>query len=605
MKNKKGLIISSIAVVLVLISIIVTIILVNIKRYSSYTLDTVKYNKHTTITITGYGTDYHVTDGTIYRGGVEIIANNTSKKGIYSYTEGKVVVNTEYDQITALPQLANSKHTYFRLSNVSTPNKIQIVNEKGEYLDFIKYDETAQNSYTYIKSRDIDLVNKRSGTRADIESRFTENKQYISDISLSTIYSGERYHYEVWKVVATDGSQYRNIYSLEDKNRTLIQTFGNHLGLGFDEKDLTDPIILTSGEIRLYNISIIENGGQLLSLTHTIYDVNYNVLESNTITADIANELLSSGVTQVGNKIIWQVKTPATKSKYTYLDTSTAEPTYVQLDTYSLNLKTGRFGKESFPYLINSNGIKANINEETTILSVNKIDSRQLSEERVILLNERLQEKAIDYTFNSITRISEDRLIAYTQSAGTSKNYVLIDNSFHKICALGDINSYFTTRDTLVLNIGTKSYICDHNGDVIKLYNTTDIFNIHDENYYLIKETKEKNGVVSICYYLESLGLRQNTPICEEISGGLYKSNNTEYHRVYLDYNETFTLLTRVTKLADNSYTYEISNMEDDILLRITNVSTPDKRISVYSSTSTFEDNAIIEFNGKPYMIDR
>ncbi len=97
MSKKKKIIISSVAVGIVILGVILTIILVNIKRFSLIATDYLNFNNHTTMNIIELDSSVTPSSSTPYNNGTTIITNNsTTKKGIFSYSQNKTIVDTEY-----------------------------------------------------------------------------------------------------------------------------------------------------------------------------------------------------------------------------------------------------------------------------------------------------------------------------------------------------------------------------------------------------------------------------------------------------------------------------------------------------------------------------
>lgn len=599
MSKKKKIIISSICAEVILLGTILTVILLNIKRFSSYTDSIITYNNHTYMTKVDSSAYHSNSDAQIYENGTQIIEDNSNKVGLYSYKQGRTLIEPSYDSIEAIEERTDSNKTYFLLKHNDRPNALTIVDEMGSNTNVVVYDETAKKSYTYVKERSIISKEKR-GKITTKAGDFKEKKTYISSVSLDSEYIGENYHYEVWKFETEDGEEFSNIYDL-NKDRKLVQSMGISTGLTLESTTLW-LLVLENGDLRFVEEIQNKNGSEYKSSTLAIYDQNYNL--KNKINLGVTSTLTT---VPVGDKFLFQVKEYGSESDYTYKVSGDDGIEYYKLTTYTLDLKTGKFKTKKFNYILNTDNSKHSIlNQNTSILDVQKIKDKKVSDTTTyLLINNKLQTREIDYSIKSLTKIAEDRFIAKTKDS-SSKNYVVINSKFEVICTLNNVDSFFTTSEGIIVTRDETSYVCNLDGLILKTYNNSDIINIHHETYYMIKEESVSNGKTKTEYYLERLGRRNSTPISSHTNGdAIYYSSGNEYTEVKLLYeNEAMSLVILVSQISSDNYTYKICNFDGDILKTITDMSTPNKTFAT-PPLGYSDDYVIATFDGVKYILDR
>lgn len=600
MSKKKKIIISSICAGVILLGTILTIILLNIKRFSSYTDSVITYNDHTYMTKVGTSAYHSNIDAKIYENATQIIEDNSNKAGLYSYKQGKILIEPRYDSIEAIEEKTDGGNTYFLLKDNNRPNEIKIVDEYGEDIKVTAYNKNSDKAYTYTKERNI-IYKEKNGKITTKTGDFKKKKTYISSASLDSEYTGENYHYEVWKFETEDGEEFKNIYDL-NKDRELVQSIGIDTGLSIDQSNLR-LTILENGDIRFVGEIFEYNGSELKSASLVVYDQNYELKGKAKIQVNQGN--LTS--TLVGDKLLLQLKEYGSESDYTYRVSGNEGIEYYKLTTHTFDLKNGKLKTKKFNYILNVDSSKHSIlNQNTTILDVQKIKDKQVVDTTTyLLINNRLQTKEIDYTIESLTKISEDRFIAKTTSIAQN-NYVLINNKFELICEFRGIDSYFTTSESVIVTRDQKSYVCNLDGLILKTYDKSDIIDIHHETYYMIKEESVVGGKNKTEYYLERLGKRNSSPISSHTAGdAMYHSNGKDYTEVKLIYeNEALSLVILVSQISSDNFTYKVCNFDGKILQTILDMPTPNKTFATpllgYS-----DDYVMATFDGVKYILDR
>lgn len=599
MSKKKKIIISSICAGVILLGTILTIILLNIKRFSSYTDSVITYNDHTYMTKVDTSAYHSNIDAKIYENATRIIEDNSNKAGLYSYKQGKILIEPSYDSIEAIEEKTDGGNTYFLLKDNDRPNEIKIVDKYGEDIKVTAYDKTSNKAYTFVKEKSVISKEKR-GKITTKTGDFEKKKTYISSASLDSEYIGENYHYEVWEFETEDGEEFKNIYDL-NKNRELVQSMGIETGLTLENTTLW-LMVMENGDIRFIEKVQNMNGSEHKSETLAIYDQNYNL--KNKVNLGMTSTWT---IVPVGDKFLLQTKEYGSESDYTYRVSGSEGIEYYKLTTYTIDFKTGKLKTKKFNYILNADSSKHSIlNQNTTILDVQKIKDKQVADTTTyLLINNRLQTKEIDYSIESLTKITEDRFIAKTTSTAQN-NYVLINNKFELICEFRGIDSYFTTSESVIVTRDQKSYVCNLDGLILKTYDKSDIIDIHHKTYYMIKEESVVGGKNKTEYYLERLGIRNSAPISSHTAGdAMYYSNGNEYTEVKLCYeNEALSLIILVSEVSSNNYTYKFCNFDGKVLQTVTDMLTPNRTFSTpllgYS-----DDYVMVTFDSMNYILDR
>lgn len=604
MTKKKKIILSSIIVGVILLGVILTVCLVNIKHFSLKFNDEFDYNRHSNMLVVDMDSKYSPT-GNYYNNGVQKIKDNTldNKYGLFSYYDNKVIAEAKYNNINVLDENINSNKTYFNLVDNSDLKKINIVDEHGAFLSFLQYDETNKVMTAEIKSKTIDLKGKNNKVKTKITNKYHNEKVNIKSVAfVETFFEKDKYFYETWKITTTDDLTYTNLYKIEGNNHTLVQTLNNELGVSLESQDL-DLQFLVDGTPIFLDARTINFNGTAQSFLYEIYDINFNLLGRSEIPAKIVSSM-SGEPFRVGNYNIVQCLFPATANKYDFYTLNNAgEVSYYTLKTYKLSLKNGSFNEVKFDYVISA--CNADFNNETVLVSAMKIADKTLDSPINLLVNERLQVKKLDYDFDKITKINNDRYITSTTQDGKTGNYNLIDKNYKLITSLENFDNIFATNDTIIAsNDETMAYVCNLDGMVIKKVNKSNIINIYDDQYYLIKNTKESGDTTTDTYYLEQLGLTQNEPLATMQKQGTnitYTFKNQAVDNLVLINEENVTIMVTTTAKETDGYTYNIYTIDGTHLGSIDG----DVLSPTYNVLHADRNFVLLSLNGKIIVMDR
>ena len=579
--KKNKIILSSVIVGVILLGVILTIILVNIKRFSLKPTDEINFNSHTQLVEINFGAETSAV-GTVYNNGAQIIKNNsTLKQGIFSYKQNKKIVDTIYDNVTVINTGGSYSKTYFKLKN-SGSTTFEIVDENGIKVDFLNSVETRLEGGVFeikpvanIKAKTIDLSERNQKIKTKINNKYHDKTIVVKSIAFDQSYSDfDGYYndnldgYETWKITDENDVTYTNLYKIKDGKHVLIQTLDNQLGVTVDSKQFMLEF-LNDGTPIFINIREIKFESQTQGFEYDIYDINFNLKG----TAKIEASLIDDGKQfRIGNSIFIQEIKPATEDKYDFssINSVLGTTSYYTIDTYKFSLKNGSFDKVNFDFVINN--VSANFNVDTVLLSVTNIKAKKLDATNIKLVNERLQTKQINYEFNEILKVNNDRYI--TSTDGT-RNFNLIDKNYNLICPLNNFNNVFATNDSIIVQDSNSTYICNQNGIVIDKMANENFVYLNDYKYYIRKETSTNYGTTTTQYYLEQLGLTQEEPIITKTSSG-DKFKGTEYQSVNLytispsttadNSNIKATIVVCIQKINDTNYTYKIYNIGGDLL---------------------------------------
>lgn len=579
--KKNKIILSSVVVGVILLGVILTIILVNIKRFSLKPTDEINFNSHTQLVEIHLGAETSAV-GTVYNNGAQVIKNNsTLKQGIFSYKQNKKIVDTIYDNVTVINTGGSYSKTYFKLKNSGSAS-FEIVDENGIKVDFLNSVETSLEGGVFeikpvanIKAKTIDLSERNQKIKTKINNKYHDKTIVVKSIAFDQSYSDfDGYYndnldgYETWKITDENDVTYTNLYKIKDGKHVLIQTLDNQLGVTVDSKQFMLEF-LNDGTPIFINIREIKFESQTQGYEYDIYDINFNLKG----TAKIEASLIDDGKQfRIGNSIFIQEIKPATEDKYDFssINSVLGTTSYYTIDTYKFSLKNGSFDKVNFDFVINN--VSANFNVDTVLLSVTNIKAKKLDATNIKLVNERLQTKQINYEFNEILKVNNDRYI--TSTDGT-RNFNLIDKNYNLICPLNNFNNVFATNDSIIVQDSNSTYICNQNGIVIDKMANENFVYLNDYKYYIRKETSTNYGTTTTQYYLEQLGLTQEEPIITKTSSG-DKFKGTEYQSVNLytispssttdNSNIKATIVVCIQKINDTNYTYKIYNIGGDLL---------------------------------------
>jgi len=601
--SKKGkIIISSVIIVVLLTGIVLGVILANIKRYSMRFQKEFLFNDHTQMIELSIDEINHIPTGEFHSNGIKVVRTVDNKYGLYSYAKNTMIIAPGYSSITSIrndytntPRDTKSGKSYFRLNNESQPNRIKIVDENGQDLGLFRYDENSGKTYTKIKSRDIDYSKDKDSVKANINNRFKDEEVAVRDIKFGKTYKYDNlYFYEVWNITTTDDIVYENLYQITKDGHKLIQTINTETGISLEKTDL-NILFLSNGNPIFVGNRTQTFDGEIINLQTSIYDINFNLKGVSNISTELHQYMIAEF--RVGNTILSQYKIPTTDNKYDLSETDSAGDTkYYRIETYKLSLNNGSFNQITFDYLINNYYDEFNL--ETVLINASKIEDKKTHDANNYIINERLQFKEIDYEFNYITKIKDDRYIA---SLNNNSNFNLIDKNYNLISHFENCSQVLATEDTIIASVDGYYYMCNTDGVIVKKYSMPNIIYIRDDKYYIRKEEKVVNNKTTVEYYLEELGLSQESPLYTYSTSEKYTFNGQTYDHIVLTNLDELTLLTTI-KLEGTTYTYSIYTIDGKLLKTLTGIST-----NVYSPELLYADtnNAVVFINNVKYTIDR
>lgn len=594
--KKRKIVMAIICSIVILIGIVMSILLITQKKYDLTPNNTIEYNNHTKLVVTGPGTNYKITNNsnpTYYSNGtVQIEDSQSGTFGIYSFLSNSIIIPAKYtnENITPIALKCNNENTGEHIFRVGSKvgeldNKISFVNDQGTPLNITSYDNDTYVNYGEIKEKKLDIASKRKGVKVSTKNKFSTKKIELLNAEYIESYIGKNYHYETWKLTDKNGAEYVNLYEVKNKQRNLLQTINIELGNSANLMENIKLNILSDGTPRLmsYNYQEVSDTETIAEIT--IYTINYRKKDTAKITL---NEHLSTYF-QVGDYMYFQYTTPATEKDHDYYDVIDGETKYYNVSTHKLNLKNGNYTDIKCKYLITN--ADTSFNPNTALLTIRKIKNKTLSDSQLMIANETLKMKEVNYTIDSITKITKDRYLVENE-----KGQYLIDDDYNEICYLGDYNSFFTTKESIILTDDNSNftYIVTLDGVVIKKYPSKQIINVYDDTYYIVKTEKVENNVTITEKYLERLGIREKTPIYSQANEtSTYKFKGIEY----VNYSDTIiedgiSIITRVKQQENGKFTYEFYNIRGDLLLTLNNFNTPNRTLNFWKYKD--KNNAIL-----------
>lgn len=591
-KTKKHKIIIAITCVIVLVVAIIASILIITRKKFDITNETFQYNNHTKMVVDRMDSNLTISNGTgsnstnpeyYSNGTVMVNRKETVGYGIYSFVQGRLIIPTNYNTGNLQPlQLTNSHNQeideylfYVGSPIASTETIMSYYTDEGKLLDIVSYEPVTQKNYVKIKEKSLTLEEKRKGISVKTKNKFTNKAVAVSSVQYITSYVGDGYNYEVWKMTALDGTIYENLYEVqEDGNRKLLQTINNGIGLNFDSSEI-EISVLNDGSIRLLTTTIVEESSLQTVAKLGVYDVNFK--EKGTFNITFNNNTLS--IFGIGNSLFVQSRTLATENKYDYAELNeNGLYNYYKLNTIQYDFYSGDCDEVDCDFIVNTSSTTSL--KDCLMASVNFIDNKILGNGKNIIINEDLKTKEIDYTITSVIKIAKDRYIVENDYG-----FLLIDEDFNVISNLGDYDSYFTTKESIILTNDTtqQTFVVDLDGTIVKRVAKGQITNIYDDTYYMIKVV-ENDGTTK--YYAERLGVRKHL---------LYQQNNTldnptqhtfnniNYVRGGFDIlSDNLSIITRVRESENNTFAYDFYNVDGDLLLTLTGFTTSTRLLTYW-----------------------
>lgn len=603
MTKKKKIIISSIVVGVLLLSIVLTIILVNIKRFDMRYTDKFDFNNHTTLNVVERDTNLTYYE-TTYCNGTQIIKDNaTLKQGIYSYIENKNIAEPIYDDVSLVKNFETTGKAYFKLTDNTQGNKIKIIDEKGKDVSFLKYDESKKITTSEIKSKTIDLQEKNDSVKSKINNKYHNEtvtiisaKPYESsgftDNYLSAYFMEGLYHYEVWELKTSDDMTYINLYKIESGKHTLIQTLNNETGISLESQNL-ELDFLVDGTPILINTREIKYDSSTQAMQYEMYDINFNPKGKSQLNESVSSHIASSF--RIGNFKLFQTITEATEDKYDFFVLESDVMFYYDIKTFKINLKNADISEVNFDYLISS--ATTDFNLQTVLINATRIKDKRLTTQENLLINERMQTKKIDYYFNTITKVNKDRFITSTDGI---KNFNLIDRNYNLITHLDNFNYVYATDNAIIVKDSNHTYICNSDGVVIKKMANSNFIYLSDNKYYMRSTQRTTDAGIYIDYYLEDLGLSEEKPLYTKNPSN-YTFNGETYDNVIL-LNKDYATLVIAVKSTGTKYTYSVYTIEGEHLGNVENLSSRNAYIeNMYSDKC----NVILKIESNYLVLDR
>lgn len=609
MSKKKKIIISSVTCGIVLIGIILTIILVNIKRFDMKAQDKFDFNNHQNMTVISRDTSYiytgdngsSVDTSKYYAKGTEIIkkesGSSTIKMGLYSYLKNKNIIDPIYDDVSVIFSNREANRSYFKLNTESTTEyEVKIVNQDGKGLSFLTFDKEKKETRSEIKARTIDLKEKNNSVKANVNKKYHNETIVVTSATIGSndyYFSDGEYDYEIWELTTNDGLTYKNLYRIVDDKHELVQTLNNDLGVSLESQDLQLEF-LTDGTPIFINIREIQYKSETQSIEYEIYDINFNLIGKSQINYNIY-EKTHKGF-RIGNYLIFQARIEANEDKYDYFVTSNFNTYYYSLKTFKLNLKNANITEVKFDYYIQD--YNDNFNTNTALIFARAIKNKQLSTYENLLINDKMQIKAIDYYFDTIVKISDNR---YLTSANDS-NFNLVDKYYNLITNLESFDTVYATENALIVKDSNQTYICNYDGIVLKKIANDNFIYLNDSHYYFVTQTRKEDDGTYTDYYIEELGLTEEKPFFTTKTPTGYKFNGTEVDNIILVADDFATLIFVVNQDDYGTYTYTVYNTSGTNLGTITSVTT-----SNYTPTYMYSDsnNVILKVDTKYIVLDR
>lgn len=565
--------------------------------------DKFDFNNHTTLNVIERDSNLTYYETTYGNGTQKIKDNSTSKQGVYSYIDNRNIAEPIYDDVSMLKNFVDTGKTYFKLTNNTQGNKIQIIDEKGKDLAFLKYDENKKITTSEIKTKTIDLQEKNNSVKSKINNKYHNEtitvksaKPYessgVSDNYLSSYFMEDQYHYEVWELKTIDDITYINLYKIENGKHTLIQTLNNETGISLESQNL-ELDFLVDGTPILINTREIKYGSTTQATQYEMYDINFNLKGKSQINSSISSRIVSSF--RIGNVKLFQTITEATEEKYDFFILGTDSMLYYTIKTFKINLKNADISEVNFDYFISS--ATTNFNLETVLINATKIKNKKLTTQENLLINEKMQTKKIDYDFNTITKVNKDRFITSTDGI---KNFNLIDRNYNLIAHLENFSSVYATNDAIIVKDSNHTYICNSDGVVIKKIANMNFIYLADNKYYMRSNQRTTDAGIYTDYYLEDLGLSEEEPLYTKNPSD-YTFNGEAYNNIIL-VNKDYATLVFAVKSTGTKYTYSVYTIDGTHLGNVENLSTSNAYIeNLYSDKC----NVILKIESNYLVLDR
>lgn len=593
MTKKKKIIIGIISLILAATLITTALVVILANKFKVNTYSDMTYSLHTSAKSITLDAQYKkVFVATTYENGTEIIQNNDSKYGLFSNISGTIVVPTQYDRYTHLGSDSTTNKSYFKFYNTATDNG-----------GFVIYDEMGQKVFetelknNYQKTTSVKIKSKEINVDKKYKTKDITEQISISNITYGTTYIEEDlYTYETWKIEDTNGIEYTNLYKITDGKKELIQTIGNNIGSQIDNTNN-----LAS------NIHFLKNGKPVF-----VTEKNKNITSgNNTLEIKIFNDELelenkieitqADAITtkfRVGNFYYIQQVIDGSEDEHDFSTTQLGETAYFKLKTHKINLKNGNHSQIKTKLIINSHlqtkgdldGSLFDINK--IILNVYEIKDKEINETKLVLADSQLKFEEIDYSFSEVIKISKNRFLAKNNN-----KYTLIDKKFEVIADLSNYTNVFTTNDSIIASDDTYTYICNHNGMIIKRYEIGSIINVHNSDYYMIVKEDSENNVVN--YYRGNKGQEYEVILTISNSDSDTIKENLSFNNVSTFIGSDYAYMLAIKNNGSMS-TYSIFNF-DGIQLFTFEMATQ----SVTPVHTSYDNHVVIKIADHVILLDK
>lgn len=594
MTKKKKIIIAVISVVLAALLITSAIIVIMASKLKINNFDEMTYSSHTTAKSITLDNQYKRSFiNTHYQNGTELIQNNDNKYGLFSNISGNIVVPTNFARYEHLHSNSETNKSYFKFYNTALDKDGFVVyDEHGNKV----FDTQIQNNYPYIQK--IEIKSKK----VDVEDKYkiedTTEDIDVENITFGgTYYSEDNYYYETWIITDKDGIEYTNLYTFEDCERKLVQTLGSTIGSQIDNnEDLASNIhFLKNG-----NPVFVTQENKVISSANIVLEIkvyNQKLKLKNKIEIENATSIYAKF--RVGNYLFIQQINEGSEEEYDFSYAENGETFYYKLDTHKISLKSGKHTKVKTKLFIQntintSGSLNSNpLDVESTLLNAYVIENKEITTPILMIVNDQLKYKELDYTFDSITRISKNKYLV----SDDNKDYAVINKNYEVVADLSKYTDVFTTEDCIIASDSNYTYICNHEGVVIKRYSIGSILNVNHSEYYMVLENDTENNVVN--YKRGNLGEEYDIVLTLSNSGSDTIKETLNYTNVTTFIGDGYAYMLATKNEGSNS-TYSIFNFEGTQLFTFEMASQ-----SVTPTHVVYDDNVVIKISDYTILLDR
>ncbi len=597
MTKKRRVIISTILAILLVIGTIIALLIAYSKKFDISASEP-DFNQHTQMTHVSRGALLSSADNTLYANGTEIVKNIGDKRGIYSYFLGGLIVPCEYDNIVVT--YSDARSAIFQLFKDSSG--FRYVNEKGMDLKIV----TIENNLAKVKvkSNIVNLVNKK-GT---LQANYSQSEHYVECQSISLVrvqnHDNSQTTYQLWQITDNLNMKYLNLYKVNGSDEpqlisTIDQTIGLKVGdiANFDGNE-NRLAFYENGEPYIIQTNLVHYQQDIVKKQIRIYNIHNNFVGQFEM-HNYAN-LIESKSWTIGDNMYFQFITTATIEKYNLLYTIGAldNGTPCDLVTYRFNLRNGKVSNVAFDYVVQD----ATQVESMGIIKAIKVTDKKMSETAILLCDETLKAKELDYSYDSLLKLNASRYLAF--ASDTSVN--LIDKKYNLIARLDGYIYRGITKNAIVVTdtLGEYAYILDYNGAVVSRVLNSQITMYNHDTYYI----KTTSDGTTTNYHLEELGKSKPAPIfATTASSSSYTIDGITYVRnttVKLTHNgqNVLSMIMRVRAVA-STYTYYFYSLDGKVVATLSGKANSGLNAPIIKAV--YDSHLIVVFDGGYYLVDR